>query len=60
MEYKDISVMSVKKDLDQNDEIDSKKNSGMNTPEENKHLKSWEKNTKEVMCGYANSLMNMK
>jgi len=37
MEYRDISVMSVKKDLDQNDETDSKKNSGMNIQEENKH-----------------------
>jgi len=57
----DINAKNVSIDSKTKKEIkNDKKNSGMNTQEENKHLLSWEKNTTGVMCGYANSLMNMK
>lgn len=61
VKFKDTNVKFVSTDFktkrEQNNEV---KNFGMNTPEENKPWLNLEKNTKEVMCGFVNSLINTR
>lgn len=61
IKFKDTNVKFVSIDFKIKKEIkNEKKNSGMNTPEENKLLSNWETNTKKVMCGCVSNLMNIE